>query len=73
MANIFTQFIQDRFLQPAVEAGVAKALSGNQPVAYGVGTVPEVSLERARGQPHDANYALLYALHPQYRCLRLCP
>ena len=40
-----------------------KALSTNHPVAYGIGTVPEVSLAKSIGQPHDANYALLYALY----------
>jgi HK97 family phage portal protein len=63
MANPLSQFFQDRFIQPAVDAGVEKALTGTYPVAVGVGTVPEVSLEKAIGQPHDANYALLYALY----------
>ncbi|HEV2126680.1 MAG TPA: hypothetical protein VGW38_28300 [Chloroflexota bacterium] len=42
---------------------MAKALAGQRPVAYGAGAVSEVSLEKAIGQPHDANHALLYALY----------
>jgi len=42
---------------------VEKAFSANHPVAYGIGTVPEVSLAKSIGQPHDANYALLYSIY----------
>lgn len=63
MANPLTQFIRDRFLQPAINAEVEKAIAGAQPGAYGVGTVPETSLAKAIGQPRDANYVLLYALY----------
>jgi HK97 family phage portal protein len=63
MPNPLSQFFQERFIQPAVDAQVEKALAGKHPVAYGVGTMPEISLERAIGQPHDANYVLLYALY----------
>ncbi len=63
MANLLSQFLYNRSIQPAIDAEVAKALSSKHPVAYGVGTVPEVSLARASGQPHDADYALLYALY----------
>lgn len=48
MANLHQQFITDRFLQLVVEAGVEKALADKQSVAYGVGTVPVVSLEGDR-------------------------
>ena len=63
MANFLSQLINNRFIQPAIDAGVEKALTGKQPVAFGAGVVPEISLEKAIGQPHDANYALLYALY----------
>lgn len=63
MPNPIQHFIQDRFIQPAVDSGVEKALSANHPVAYGIGTVPDVTLAKAISQPHDANYALLYALY----------
>lgn len=63
MANPLTQFIQHRFLQPAINTEVEKAIAGVWTVAYGVGTVPETSFAKAIGQPHDANYALLYALY----------
>lgn len=56
-------FFQDHFFQSAIDAGVEKALSDQQPVAYGVGSVSEVSLDKAIAPPHDANYALLYALY----------
>lgn len=62
MANPLTQFINNRFIQPAVEAGVEKAF-GTQPPAYGASAVQEVSLDKAVGQPHDASYPLLYSLY----------
>jgi hypothetical protein len=62
MANPFSQFIQDRFIQPAVDSGVEKALKDSHPPAYGASDMQEVSLAKAIGQPHDADYALLYAL-----------
>lgn len=40
-----------------------KARSDKQPVTYGVGSASEVSQDRAIGPPHDANYALLYAVY----------
>ena len=63
LANPWTPCFQNRFLQPAVHAGVEKALSDKQPVTYGSSSVSEVSLDQAIGQPHDANYVLLYALY----------
>lgn len=63
LAHPWPPFFQDHFFQPAIDAGVEKALSDKQPVAYGIGSVVEVSLEKAIGAPHDANYALLYALY----------
>ncbi len=63
MANFLSQLINNRFIQPAVEAGVEKALSANHPPAYGVSSPPEMSLGQSIGQLHDANYALLYALY----------
>jgi len=62
MPNLFTQLIQDRLIKPQVESQLAVA-KANQPVAYGAGMMPEVSLDKAIGQPHDTNYALLYALY----------
>ena len=62
MPNPLTQLIQDRFIRPQVESQLAVAKS-NQPVAVGTSMVPEVSLDKAIGQPHDTNYALLYALY----------
>jgi HK97 family phage portal protein len=59
MANPISQFINDRFVQPAVE----KALSANHPPAFGTAITPETSLAKAIGQPHDANYALLYSVY----------
>jgi hypothetical protein len=58
MANFLSQLLNSRFLQPAVEAGVANALSTKQPIAYGVGTVPETSLAQSIGQAHDGDYAI---------------
>lgn len=58
MANSLQQFIQ-----PAIDAQVEKALSAKQPVAYSAGAMPEASLGKSIGQPHDADYALLYALY----------
>lgn len=63
MANFLSQLINNRFLQPAIDAGVEKALSSNHPPAYGTSVVQEVSLAKSIGQPHDADYALLYALY----------
>lgn len=63
MASPLAQFITNCFIQPAVDAEVEKALAGQQPVAVGAGTVPEISLEKAVGAPHDANYSLLYSLY----------
>jgi hypothetical protein len=42
MANPLTRFFQDRFIQSAVEAGLEKALTDKQPVAYGIGNVPRM-------------------------------
>ena len=63
MANPLSQFITNRFLQPAVGAQVEKALTEKQPYAFGVGTVKETSHMDAIGQPHDAPYGLLYSLY----------
>lgn len=63
MSNPLTQYIADRFLQPAVDARVERALSSKQPVAYGTSQVQEKTLSQAIGRPHDADYSLLYALY----------
>lgn len=62
MPNPLTQFFNNRFIQPAANAGVEKALA-TQPPAYGASIIPETTLSAAIGQPHDADYALLYALY----------
>jgi hypothetical protein len=62
MANPLSLFISDRFIQPAVDARVERALS-KQPVAYGSSVVQEQALSQVIGQPHDADYPLLYALY----------
>lgn len=59
MANPITQFIESRFVLPTVE----KALSANHPPAYSTTLLSERSLTDSIGQPHDANYALLYSLY----------
>jgi len=59
MANLLSRFFNDRFIQPAVE----KALAANHPPAFGVAHTRDVSLSDEIGQPHDANYALLYSLY----------
>lgn len=63
MANFLSQLIQNRFIQPAVDAGVEKALSANHPPAYGSTTLPELTLGQMIAQPHDADYALLYSVY----------
>jgi hypothetical protein len=63
MTNPLSLFNQDRFLRPAVDAGVENALSANHPPAYGPSTLQELSLSKTIGQPHDADYALLFALY----------
>ncbi len=63
MANFLSQFINNRFIQPAVEAGVEKALANERPPAYGAGVLPELSVNQSIGQPYDADYVLLYTLY----------
>jgi len=63
MQNPLTQFIQNRFIQPAVNSGVEKALSANHPSAYRTSTVPEVFLAESISHSRDADYTLLYALY----------
>ena len=63
MANPLSRFLNSRFIQPAVDAGVAKALSDQHPPAYGASTIPEKTLGQSIGQPHDADYTLLYSVY----------
>ncbi|MDP9367677.1 MAG: phage portal protein [Chloroflexota bacterium] len=63
MPNPLTSFLSDRFIKPQVEAQVASVLKDARPYAVGAGFIPETSLGQAIGQPHDADYALLYALY----------
>jgi hypothetical protein len=39
--KFLTPLINDRFIQPAVHAGVEKVLSDKQRVSYGIGSVPK--------------------------------
>jgi hypothetical protein len=41
MANPLTQFLNNRFFQPAVYEGVEKALAQTQPMTVGVRSLPE--------------------------------
>jgi hypothetical protein len=52
MPNFLSQIIINRFIQPAVEAGVEKALT-TQPPAYGASVVAEVALAE-EPQPPEA-------------------
>ncbi|MDP9379259.1 MAG: phage portal protein, partial [Chloroflexota bacterium] len=63
MANPLTTYLQDKFIKPQVEAQVAAVLKDARPYAVGAGSIPETSLTQAIGQPHDADYALLYSLY----------
>ena len=40
-----------------------KALASDRPPAYGATTLPELTLGQMIGQPHDADYALLYSIY----------
>lgn len=59
MANPLFRYFHDHFIEPAV----SKALASSAPPAYGVSVMPQVSLAQSIGQPHDANYALLYSIY----------
>lgn len=59
MQNSLSRFLNNRFIQPAVDAGVAKALSDQHPPVYGASTVPEHRLGQSISQPHDFGYTLL--------------
>src|SRR5690554_1687114 len=59
MQNPLTRYFNDQFIQPAVE----KALSANHPPAFGVTNTRDISMREAVGQPHDADYAILYSLY----------
>jgi HK97 family phage portal protein len=74
--NPLSQFINDRFIRPQVDAQVDERLSrSTNAFAYGLSPVKETTITEAIGQPHDANYHLLYAvyrLHPDVAaCVRL--
>ena len=62
MANFLSQLINNRFIEPAVDASVAKALSDQHPPAFGASTVPELSLSQSIGQTHDFDYTLPYSV-----------
>ncbi|MDP9369226.1 MAG: phage portal protein, partial [Chloroflexota bacterium] len=63
MANPLSTYLQNTFIKPQVEAQVAAVLKDARPYAVGAGSIPETSLTQAIGQPHDADYALLYSLY----------
>lgn len=57
------RFLHDRFIQPAADAGVEKALAQSAPPAYGVSTGGGLSLAESIGQPRDVSIPLLYGLY----------
>jgi hypothetical protein len=66
MANIFSQFISDRFIQPAVDARVEHALY-KQPVAYGSSVVQEQYFLQ------DPSIRCLETILPPLCTIPLCP
>lgn len=72
MANIFTTFIQDRFIRPQVDRQLAQIGKADRPVAYGVSTASALSIREAIGQPHDTDHALLYALYRLHVDVNAC-
>jgi len=62
MANPFTNFINSRFVDPAVERRLASEPVEKNTQAFAVGVLqqPTLSLRDALGQYPDADYDLLY-------------
>jgi hypothetical protein len=63
MPNPLTTFLADRFIKPQVDAQVDDLLERSLPKATGTVISVEPTLSQATGQPHDANYALLYSVY----------
>ncbi len=74
MANPFTQFINTRFIDPAVERRMASAGVQKDTQAFAVGVLqqPILPLRDTLGQYPDADYDLLYAIYQKHADVSAC-
>ncbi len=72
MANPFTTFIQNRFIQPVVQRQFAALEKDTRTFAVGASALPQSTIRDAIGQPHDTDYALLYAIYGLHADVAAC-
>ncbi len=74
MANPFTQFINSRFIDPAVERRLASAGVQKDTTAFAVGVLqqPILPLRDTLGQYPDADYDLLYNIYQKHVDVSSC-
>jgi HK97 family phage portal protein len=74
MANPFTNFINSRFVDPAVERRLASEPVEKNTQAFAVGVLqqPTLSLRDALGQYPDADYDLLYNVYQRHADVSAC-
>ena len=71
MANIFSRYLTERFIQPRVDASLAVTRT-SPAFAYGLQILPDHDLNHTIGQMQDSDYGLLYAIYRVHTDVAAC-